>query len=309
MADLPPTVYASYGRAEQFSFATPSTHRFLDFDDDDPQAPSRHSDSDSESEDRRKFAEVNAIYSSQVSNEGREFVAKTSSNIFVEADEDDPIVFEEEPIVVTYEQSAVDPKSHAFWVLEYEKERLAEESCREKREIRAAVKAKLTRMAHEQKIQEIRERRKREVEGTKKRFEEEIAQLQRELAGLGLRSSRSMPPEIMGSFGGNFAAVAVGARRSLDDEPVTDEERVGELNVRIAEKKTATQAILRLMQGELEAFLAHLRAEAREIVALQKKKKVRMTLQMPEIRAVADVTPERLNAVVAAIEAAYDTLR
>jgi hypothetical protein len=89
----------------------------------------------------------------------------------------------------------------------------------------------------------------------------------------------------------------------VEDHP---EETLAQLKAQIAAKKTRTEAVLMLMREEVTAFGAHLMAELKAIITLQKKKRVANPLSLPDDAEAW--TPEALNGLIGMIETAHETL-
>jgi hypothetical protein len=229
-----------------------------------------------------------------------------------EADEDDQVIFEETPIEIDYAQdqekggSAIREGSATYWVLEYEKALIKQESISAKRAIRTKIRDELLKKALADRIAKQKEDGKREVEAAKRSVQENIESLKRELAAL--RGERTVSPissaGIFDTFThiGKAAAPAGGRRRTLDDEGFEDE--IAELDVLIARRKAETQRTLAVMRKEVATFGSHLATEAKAIIAMQRKKRVAKQL----VISTEQKSPEALNGIVVQLESAYDSL-
>jgi hypothetical protein len=201
---------------------------------------------------------------------------------------------EETPIIIDYDPLDGGKENAGYWVLEYEKAHIAAESRRRKREIRVTAKQGYIRKAHAEQLNQIKERKKLDVEVTRRELEATIASLEGQLAPLRTRKSAKAA---------QTSPVSAQQRRvSLADA----EELLGSLEAEIAQKSAFTDAVLAFMRKEINAFGAHLMAESNAIIALQKKKRVAVPFTLPD--AAKALTPEALNALVGLVEAAYETL-
>jgi hypothetical protein len=179
-------------------------------------------------------------------------------------------------------------------VLEYEKAHIAAESRRDKREIRVKAKQESITKAHAEQLNTIKERKKLDVEVTRRELEATIASLEGHLAELRAQKSAKAPQP---------SSVSPEKRRTALNDA---EELLGSLEAEIAQKSAFTDAVLAFIRKEINAFGAHLMAESKAIITLQKKKRVAVPFTVPD--AAKALTPEALKALVGLVQVAYETL-
>jgi hypothetical protein len=220
------------------------------------------------------------------------FVGSERGNALAQDDADG--FSEETPIVIDYDPLEGGKENPGYWVLEYEKSHLAAESRREKRKIRVQAKQEYIMKAHAEQLNQIKERKKLDVEVTRRELEATIKSLEGQLA----------PPRARKSAKASHRSPVSPEkqRASLSDA----EELLGSLEAEIAQKSAFTDAVLAFMRKEISAFGAHLMAESNAIIALQKKKRVAVPFALPDVGKA--LTPEALNALVGLVETAYETL-
>jgi hypothetical protein len=252
------------------------------------------SDSDIDDEKLASAAAANREYNTRGDRApARTFVSREPSRYG--SDDDDLITVEETPIEINYTlPDSIKTGSAAYWILEYEKALIRQQSITDKRERRAKVKEALLKEAFENTVEQVKASTRRDIEDAKREVQERIDGLKRQLEEL-----RS---EIL------LERTRKGRRRTgstVGEDEDQAEDRIAELDKLILERKSATRRVLAVMREEAMAFGVHLKAETRAITAMQTKKRVAQPLKIsiPEL-----TSPEELNGFVAQVEAAYDTL-
>jgi hypothetical protein len=316
-----------------------STRPRLDDDEDEDEPPPAgkaaaplsprpeydESESDSDDEAKLQLARVEAAISAfKDDSVAPTFVGRERENALAEADEDDLVIVEVVAIEVDYPRdaatagSAIREGSAAFWVLEYEKALIRQESITAQRAIRARVRDELLRRAHAEKLAQLKEAGRAEVDAAKREVQATIDGLRRELAELRGERPLQPPPAIAATFSDIARGVAVPAparRRTLDDDDGGGpEDRIARLEAAIAERRAATERVIGVMRREIMAFGSHLATEARALTAMQRRRKVENPIAFRGERASLDAlnpqenSAEALNGLIATIESAYETL-